>query len=163
MLRELQAAAVPGRDLRELARGLIDSKEDGRIKLYTTWRTLNCRRDHPGLFSAGDYVPLAPEGSAASHLFAFARRAGEIQVFVAVPRLLITRLVPIAARPPLGPEAWGDTRLRLAGLDPALHGRNVFTGELLAPAKHGGDLSLDVADLFRHFPVALVLGETRPE
>ena len=77
MLRDLRSAAeTPGGDLRELARDLVAAKEDGRIKLFVTYRTLQCRRDHPGLLSAGEYIPLAAEGSKAAHLFAFARGRG---------------------------------------------------------------------------------------
>ena len=77
MLQDLRSAAESaGGDLRELARDLVATKEDGRIKLYVTHRSLACRRDHPGLFTAGEYIPLAAEGSKAAHLFAFARRDG---------------------------------------------------------------------------------------
>ena len=77
MLGDLRSAAeTPGVDLRELARDLAAAKEDGRIKLFITYRTLQCRRDHPGLLSSGEYIPLAAEGSKAAHLFAFARAPG---------------------------------------------------------------------------------------
>jgi (1->4)-alpha-D-glucan 1-alpha-D-glucosylmutase len=159
MLRELRSAIESaGGDLRELARDLVASKEDGRIKLYVTHRSLACRRDHPGLFTAGDYIPLAAEGPKAAHLFAFARRAGEAAAVVAVPRL-VTRLTPDPARPPLGAEVWPDTRLALTGLDPALRWRNLFTGEVLTPEVRDGQPSLAAADLFTHFPVALLLAE----
>ena len=76
MLEDLRSAAESaGGDLRDLARDLVATREDGRIKLYVTHRSLACRRDHPGLFTAGEYIPLAAEGSKAAHLFAFARRA----------------------------------------------------------------------------------------
>ena len=101
-----------------------------------------CRRDHPGLFTAGDYIPLAAEGPKAAHLFAFARRAGDAAAVVAVPRL-VARLTPDPARPPLGAEAWSDTRLLLAGLDPAtplaqpLHRRGPDAGGPRRPALPG--------------------------
>ena len=159
MLRELRSAIESaGGDLRELARELVASKEDGRIKLYVTHRSLTSRRDHPGLFTAGEYIPLAAEGPKAAHLFAFARRAGEAAAVVAVPRL-VARLAPDPARPPLGAEAWSDTRLPLAGLDPALRWRNLFTGEVLTPEVRDGQPSLAAADVFAHFPVALLLAE----
>jgi (1->4)-alpha-D-glucan 1-alpha-D-glucosylmutase len=159
MLRDLKSAAESaGGGLRDLARDLVASKEDGRIKLYVTHRSLACRRDHPGLFSAGEYIPLAAEGPKAAHLFAFARRAGEAAAVVAVPRL-VAGLTPDPARPPLGAEAWPDTRLTLAGLDPALRWRNAFTGEVLVPQDRDGQPSLAAADLFAHFPVALLIAE----
>ena len=160
MLQDLRSAAgSAGGDLRELARDLVAAKEDGRIKLYVTHRSLSCRRDHPGLFTAGEYIPLAAEGSKAAHLFAFARRDGEAA----------RRRRGAAAGGPAGPrtrrarrsgaEAWQDTRLPLTGLDPALRWRNVFTGEVLTPEDRDGQPSLAAADLFADFPVALLLAE----
>ncbi len=161
MLRELQSAAeAAGLDLRKLARGLVAAKEDGRIKLFITYRSLQCRRDHPGLFTAGDYIPLAAEGSKAVHLFAFARRAGDARTLVAVPRLPVS-LVPDLAQPPLGPAVWEDTRLILTGLDLGGRWRNVFTGEVLAPDDRDGQSSLAAADLFANFPVALLVAESQ--
>jgi (1->4)-alpha-D-glucan 1-alpha-D-glucosylmutase len=162
MLQDLRSAAgTAGGDLRALARDLVAAREDGRIKLYITHRSLSCRRDHPGLFTAGEYIPLAAEGSKAAHLFAFARRDGEAAAVVAVPRL-VARLSPEPGRPPMGVEAWQDTRLPLTGLDPALRWRNVFTGELLTPEDRDGQPSLPAAGLFADFPVALLVAERAP-
>ena len=57
----------------DLARALVDSKADGRIKLYLTHRALRFRRDHAELFRAGSYVPLEATGDAGEHIVAFAR------------------------------------------------------------------------------------------
>jgi (1->4)-alpha-D-glucan 1-alpha-D-glucosylmutase len=156
MLKDLGTAALAaGGDFRELARGLVAAKEDGRIKLYLTDRVLHCRRDYPGLLSAGEYLPLSAAGAQANHLFAFARRTASHCALVAVPRLM-TRLVPDAKHPPLGEAIWGDTRLDLSGMDSSLRWRNIFTGEILAPADREGKPSLTAAELFAHFPVALL-------
>jgi (1->4)-alpha-D-glucan 1-alpha-D-glucosylmutase len=155
-LGELQASVNP--DLRELVRGLVSAKEDGRIKLYITYRAHHCRRDHPGLFSAGDYLPLEGTGAKAEHLFAFARQSGDTVAVVAVPRLLV-RLAPDRAQPPLGGAVWQDTRLLLPRVDPALHWHNIFTGERLAATEQQGQLSLAIGDMFAHCPVALLLSE----
>ena len=63
----------------------------------------------------------------------------------------------------MGAEVWTDTRLPLTGLDPALRWRNLFTGELLTPEVRDGQPSLAAADLFAHFPVALLLAERRTD
>jgi (1->4)-alpha-D-glucan 1-alpha-D-glucosylmutase len=159
MLNELRAAAAAaGEDLRELARGLVDTKEDGRIKLYVTERALHCRRAHAGLFSAGEYIPLSAAGAKAGHLFAFVRRDSDRCALVAVPRLL-TRLAPDMTRPPLEEPAWSDTQLALPALgrDAGRHWRNVFTGEVLAATDREGTLSLTAAEVFANFPVALLV------
>ena len=159
MLEDLRSAAESaGGDLRDLARDLVASKEDGRIKLYVTHRSLACRRDHPGLFTAGEYIPLAAEGSKAAHLFAFARRNDDAAAIVG----------GAAPRRPAGPRArpTADGRRDLAGhppaaprLDPALRWRIAFTGEVLTPEHRDGQPSLAAADLFAHFPVALLIAD----
>ena len=65
----------------------------------------------------------------------------------------------MSGRPPLGPETWQETRLPLPGLDPALRWRNAFTGEVLMSEDNNGQPSLAAADLFAHFPVALLIAE----
>jgi maltooligosyltrehalose synthase len=71
----------------------------------------------------------------------------------------VARLTPDPDRPPLGAEAWSDTRLPLAGLDPSLRWRNLFTGEVLTPEVRDGQPSLAAADIFADFPIALLLAE----
>src|SRR5207302_5606337 len=57
MLRDLQVSvAAAGPRLPELARELTATKEDGRIKLYVTYRSLHCRREQPALFTTGEYL-----------------------------------------------------------------------------------------------------------
>ena len=64
LLRQLQSAvAASNGDMTELCRDLVTAKEDGRIKLYVHYKTLGLRRERPGLLSAGDYFPVACEGS----------------------------------------------------------------------------------------------------
>ena len=66
---------------------------------------------------------------------------------VAVPRL-VAKLCGTASDP-LG-DVWGDTTLAV----PAGRWRNVFTGEVLTATG-----PLPAADVFRHFPVALLMQE----
>ena len=56
-LQELQEAMTVEPNVPDLARHLLASRADGRIKLYVTYRSLQCRRDHPDLFTGGDYWP----------------------------------------------------------------------------------------------------------
>ena len=164
MLSDLRAAAE-GQDRRELARNLVAAREDGRIKLYLTARGLYCCRDHPGLFSTGDYLPLGILGKKADHVFAFVRtdrRDAGLTAVVAVPRLLV-RLIPDGEQAPLGGAVWQDTRLLLPRIDPGLHWHNIFTGERLTPGEEQGQPTLPVAEIFGHFPVALLLAEDANE
>jgi (1->4)-alpha-D-glucan 1-alpha-D-glucosylmutase len=156
LLAELRERSAANGRLPELARDLLARREDGRIKLYLTWRALTCRRDRPGLFTSGEYLPLTADGPQCDHVFAFARRSGDRCAVVAVPRLL-TRLVPEMSRMPLGAAVWQDTALALPEW-PARALTNVFTGERLA-LSGARPQSLLLARMFAHFPVALLIAE----
>jgi (1->4)-alpha-D-glucan 1-alpha-D-glucosylmutase len=157
MLQQLQTSlAAAGADRRALARQLLRTKEDGYIKLYITWLALNYRRTHPGLFSAGDYVPMPAMGAKRAHVFAFARCRGTDAAIVIVPRLF-ARLLPEEQDLPLGEVAWQDTRVLLEGIDPHQGWRHLFTGEPITFGVQEDDPSLAIAEVLRHFPVALLV------
>jgi (1->4)-alpha-D-glucan 1-alpha-D-glucosylmutase len=140
-----------------LARELTEHKEDGRIKLYVTRQALRCRREHPGLFTAGEYLPVEAVGRRRDHVCAFLRCRGNEQTLIVVPRLL-TALAP-GGRPPLGPDVWQETGLLVPAPRPGRSWRNVFTGEELRPAGGNGQAPLPVAQVLAHFPVALLLAQ----
>ena len=132
-----------------LARELVDGWEDGRIKMHVTRAALRLRAAYPGVFGGGGYVPLAAEGDASAHLFAFARTAEDAAVIAVVPRLAATLMRGRGFALP-DAEAWRGTRIPLL---PALRGRyrNVLTGEEIDARE-----SLDAADVLASFPVALL-------
>jgi (1->4)-alpha-D-glucan 1-alpha-D-glucosylmutase len=153
----------------DLARALVDSKADGRIKLYLTHRALRFRRDHAELFRTGSYAPLEATGDASEHIVAFARAlaapspasgargasvAGEEALIVA-PRLLAKRLRDVDALP-LGFAAWGDTLLALPNAALGQHYRNLFSGQTYAVIERDGVIGLPLAALLEYFPVALL-------
>jgi len=139
-----------GNDRSTLAKQLFEAREDGRIKLYLNWQALQARRNHEGLFSVGDYLPLRAMGSKAEHVFAFARRYGETEAIVVVPRL-VAKLLEGSKPLPLGNQVWGDTRLELGEAKLSGRWRNVLTGETL-----DGD-RLAVGDVLRTLPIALLV------
>ena len=151
MLKELQQRAKDAGTLPQLARELIDAKDDGRAKLYLTWRALHCRRTQPALFTKGAYVPLTTAGARAEHAFAFARRHEQHAAVAIVPRLL-TRLAPSAGESPLGADVWGDTTVELPGEFADRRWTNALTGEIV----HAADGKLTVAAACAQFPVALL-------
>lgn len=138
------------------AQSLLENVRDGAAKLLVTWRALHLRSQYPGLFSAGQYVPLSASGSKEKHVFAFARSNGNELAIVAVPRFF-TQLTPDLAQLPLGAKVWGDTAISLP-TDRQLEWVNQFTGQSIAPTAQskGGLLA---ADLFSHFPVALLMAK----
>jgi (1->4)-alpha-D-glucan 1-alpha-D-glucosylmutase len=153
-------------DLGGLARELVESWPDGRIKLYTVHRALGARRAAPEIFRSGAYLPLATAGRHAAHVCAFARQSDAGVAIAVVPRLT-TRLTGNGARLPLGRDVWADTRVLLP---PDLAEKSfidAFTG-----AEHRGrpagqssgdpSSSLLVGELLAHFPVALCVDGQSP-
>ena len=144
---------------------LLETPEDGRLKLYLLWKTLCLRKQIPKLFEAGGYVPLGVAGAKANNVVAFLRRLDDASVLVVVPRLVATLLNGgdnNAGLPPVGPDIWDDTYLLLPATTCDNY-RNVFTGKSLQPHRvdeiEGGDfMKIDISQVFTEFPVALCLG-----
>ncbi|HKG11980.1 MAG TPA: malto-oligosyltrehalose synthase [Pyrinomonadaceae bacterium] len=139
-------------DATEFVKSLLEKPDDGRVKMYVTSRALNFRRARAGLFSRGEYEPLAARGRRAENVLAFARTRGE-ESCVAVAARFFTRLGvgregPLA----LSAEAWGDTHLPLGEVG-AGRWRDVFTGREF-DAGSGGALRL--AEVLSPLPVALL-------
>lgn len=85
---------------------------DGALKQAVIQRLLALRRQHPRLFSEGEYLPLQATGAYADHVVAFARRTPESTLVVVVPRLSARLLTS----PNAMPLEWADTSLPLASL-----------------------------------------------
>ena len=99
---------------------LLERWHDGRIKLAVIARILQYRRDHPGLFAAGDYEPLMAEGPGSDRVCAFVRRHGEQAVIV------------VAARYPAAVEAtpdWSGTTVALPEPLASLRWRDILYGQ----------------------------------
>ncbi len=155
LLAELRARAeAAGADRTALARELVENSADDRIKLYLTNLGLEYRRGHPDLFAEGDYQPLTAQGEKAAHVLAFARGLGESRVLAVAPRL-VAGLANGEERPPQG-VVWGETWLALPEEAAGRRYRNLFTGEELAVGEREATPGLALADLLRHFPVALL-------
>jgi (1->4)-alpha-D-glucan 1-alpha-D-glucosylmutase len=137
LLRKLKATDERGAlDLPTMLRRWFD----GRVKLYTTWKSLAVRARHLDAFRRGDYRPLRGDSP---HVVAFTR---DKEIAVAVPRLT-TRLVK-PPQQPLG-DIWGDTTIESPGKGTW---RNAFTGETLEVTGQ----PLELARLFAAFPVAIL-------
>ncbi|HMC34811.1 MAG TPA: malto-oligosyltrehalose synthase, partial [Myxococcales bacterium] len=151
VLEEVRASSL---SRAELARELYASWQDGRIKLFLTHQALEARKAHPDVFAGGGYEPLAPEGSRAANLCAFARtgRHGEVAIVVA-PRMVASLLN--GARLP--PERYAGTFVPVPGLQPGTTLRDAFTGEERVATERG----LPVDQLFSTLPVALLIASRR--
>jgi (1->4)-alpha-D-glucan 1-alpha-D-glucosylmutase len=135
-----------------LARELVETMVDGRIKLYLTALSLRFRRDRSDLFARGDYVPLDASGPRAGHAFCFLRTLAESCALVLVPRLMAS-LVVVPGTPPLGEDVWGETGVALPEPFAGFRWTSRLTGDTIEPAS-----KLPAARVLGHFPVALLEG-----
>src|SRR6267142_1302920 len=146
MLDELRGSSLARP---ELARQLYASWPDGRIKLFLVHAALQARKALPQVFAGGGYVPLAPVGSRAQNLAAFARTGPDRDLAVAVAPRLVANLLDAARLPA---ERFAGTFLPVPGLKPGERLRDALTGEDRTVAE--GGLPLD--QLFATLPVALL-------
>jgi (1->4)-alpha-D-glucan 1-alpha-D-glucosylmutase len=126
---------------------LLDDWRSGAVKQAVIARALAMRAAHPALFAGGQYLPLRVEGSAAEHVVAFARLAGDAAAIVAVTRLPAA-LLGDAALPLVAAARWEGTSLVLPE---ALAGRSwrdaLDDGAAVAP---------EVGAMLRGLPVSLL-------
>jgi (1->4)-alpha-D-glucan 1-alpha-D-glucosylmutase len=146
---------MPGADLKELARGLIQEWKDGSPKLYVTYKALNYRKEDHLLFRDGNYIPLMGEGDLKEHICAFARQKGEKTVLVIAPRFL-TRLIKNIDEVPLGQPIWGDSWVFLPDEIGGSNFRNILTDEIIKKVDRDGQGGLPLAEVFANFPVAML-------
>lgn len=156
LLTDVQSRFDANADRAPFPSELLDARDDGRIKLLLTWRVLLLRRQKPGLFTAGEYLPAQVTGTRADHVFAFARRHGNDCAIVIVPRFF-ANLMPDARDTPLGARVWGDTRVAIPATRPASRLSDVFTGTPIDIGSHdAAGYSVRVADALHAFPVGLL-------
>jgi (1->4)-alpha-D-glucan 1-alpha-D-glucosylmutase len=151
LLAELQRsrrAGCPG-----FAAELLQTPEDGRVKLYVTQRVLTFRRAQRDLFAGGAYVPLSAHGARSDHVVAFARTVRR-RCAVAVAGRYFMELAPGGL--PVGAKTWGDTTLSLPANLATGRYRDIFTGREVKPDTSGQSPSLPLAALFEELPVALL-------
>ncbi len=147
--------ADAGADRIELARELLRSYHDGRIKLYLTAAALGFRRDNAQLFAQGDYRPLEAFGDQCAHVCAFTRTHAHASILVAVPRLVVG-LTGGDERPPLGSAIWGASWLGLPDAQRGWRYRNILTGEIIAVTAYDEGPGIALGSIFKEFPVALL-------
>jgi (1->4)-alpha-D-glucan 1-alpha-D-glucosylmutase len=132
----------------QLLQSLMNTPEDGRIKLFLTAQTLRLRRDMAALFENGEYLKLTVSGPRLDNLVAFARCDPDHYAVIVVPRLMKHLLDE--------GFTWFCTRLELPA-DAPRHYRNIFTGDKLSAITVDDHLELNIRELFGAFPVALLV------
>jgi (1->4)-alpha-D-glucan 1-alpha-D-glucosylmutase len=132
-----------------LIENLLECQEDGRLKLFLTFKLLQARKTYFHLFQKGDYQPLEAVGTYANHVITFARQHGSEIAIAIAPRFLTSLIQPDQL--PLGDSIWGDTYVKLPSQFPSSW-RNAITSEPLTSTN-----GLSLSSALQHFPVALLI------
>jgi (1->4)-alpha-D-glucan 1-alpha-D-glucosylmutase len=139
-------------------RRLLETPDDGRLKLYLIWKTLCLRKQWPEVFQRGKYLPLTVQGTRANHVVAFLRNDDHTSVLVVAPRL-VAGLLGDSDLPPLGSTVWEETHVLLPHPGSFETYRNAFTGAV--KPLPGAEARIPLSELLADFPVALcILGES---
>jgi len=153
MLAQLQTMPI---DAAAVA-SLLEHIDDGRLKMFVTWRALQFRKQNTALFQAGDYWPLTVEGDKKEHLCAFARQHKGKSAIVLATRFHAGLLTDIASYPiTAAVEIWQDTRIFLPASETKKTFVNVFTGEAISPNRGGEHGWLPVSVVLKTLPAALL-------
>jgi (1->4)-alpha-D-glucan 1-alpha-D-glucosylmutase len=128
---------------------LLQTRTDGRIKLFLIFKVLNARRKYAELFANGDYQPLKVRGEYSNHIIAFIRSCGDQNAATIAPRFL-TSLIE-ADELPFEPDVWQDTEILWPA---ALEGdwRNAITGGSIRIEK-----TVSAGQILARFPVSLLI------
>ena len=135
---------------------MLESPEDGRLKLHLIWKTLCVRKQWPDIFQYGEYLPVKVEGEKADHVVAFIRKHEDSSVLVVAPRL-VSSLMGGSDLPPIGPHVWGDTHLALSSCWQRGTYRNALTGDQAELSNKENQTHIAICKLLGRFPVALCL------
>lgn len=133
----------------DTVRELWEDRTTAELKFWLVHTLFTLRKKQPELFSHGEYIPLKVEGAYKEHVLAFARRHRQAFYVVAVP-LYTAALCKEQSEKDLLKIDWKDTRIIIPG---------EVTSEwehLLNKIKSRNDKGIDVADLFKNVPLALL-------
>jgi (1->4)-alpha-D-glucan 1-alpha-D-glucosylmutase len=146
--RESMLRKVQRRD----ARQLLESWQDGGVKMLVNARLLDLRRRRAAWFERAGYRPVRVTGRHKNSVCAFMRSAGGSHLLCVVPRLW-QPLVGGESAWPIGEARWADTALTLD--IPVAQWRNVITGEVRHPLVERTGARLAVGAALATFPVAV--------
>ena len=124
------------------------------LKLHIHQTVLKLRKQYPGLFTTGEYLPLRTGGSKAAHIFAFARSHEQRIAIIAVPRL-VAALAETPADFVGDRDIWADTYIE----PPEVARGRAFRNALMNTSiQNSADASRWLAaDLFADCPVVLLI------
>ena len=149
LLSALPALDADAPDLVPQVKQMLADWPDGRLKMHVIRSLLHLRRDLPGVFSDGSYVPLGAAGPKREHVVAWSRRQGSDQVIALIPRLTLGEAG--RGRFPIGRRVWGETTCRLPK-GAARSYVDIFTGRSVTATRG----RIELAGTLDLLPVALL-------
>jgi (1->4)-alpha-D-glucan 1-alpha-D-glucosylmutase len=141
----------PAAERADALQALLETWQDGRIKLAVIAALLDCRERERALFALGGYQPLEFDGAQAGRLLGYARHGHDQACLVVVGRLFAGLIGDRQAVYP-GGALWSDTALVLP--DRYRRFEDVLTGKMFAA--EGGRLA--VSEILGDLPAAVLLG-----
>jgi (1->4)-alpha-D-glucan 1-alpha-D-glucosylmutase len=144
--------AKPDVDRLQLISSLLETMEDGRIKLFVVMQTLRFRHQNAALFRNGEYLKVNVHGTGADRLLAFARQDQDNVAVIVVPRLSGLN-EPNRLLGDIGADTW----LELPQKGPRQY-RELFSQCRVIAESTEDCLRLYVHEPFGLFPLAILSG-----
>jgi (1->4)-alpha-D-glucan 1-alpha-D-glucosylmutase len=131
---------------------MLETWQDGMVKMHVLNRALNARKEAPDLFLDGEYLPMEVQGQHKDRVVAFARKYGNDWLVSISVRCIASVQAPV-----IGVEKrrdfWNQTELILPNGSPA-RWINTLADSAAGIASAAGRLNLGEA--FESFPLALL-------
>jgi (1->4)-alpha-D-glucan 1-alpha-D-glucosylmutase len=141
-------------DRESLLKDLMDTPEDGRVKLFLTKELLRFRRENHKFFRDAAYVPLRCFGDQRDHVITFSRSTADRILITAAGRFFAK--LGYRQRLPVGDEVWQDSAIIVPNDRCDLTFRNVLTERIVKPAVYRGRTLLPLSEVFADLPVAVL-------
>ncbi len=149
MIAEVRGLETPR--LPDFIQRVLESPENGLVKLFLITRALRARNRHRAAFESSNYMPLEIEGAYRANCIAYARHDGDTWAITAAP-LQTTELVN-EGQFPVGRAVWQDTAIVLPE-----GASTVWTDALCGERLNAESGRVPLADALKHFPGALLIG-----
>jgi len=138
------------KDKNKLFEYLLSDMKNGAVKLYLIRKVMAARRRYPTLFNEGKYSHINSSGEFGKNVISFMRKNENHIAVIIAPRFITE--VTEQNKLPLGKKIWENTFIRVPFETDKLE--NVITDAIT-----GGGTTLQIGEILKEFPVALLIGK----
>ncbi|MBN1962682.1 MAG: malto-oligosyltrehalose synthase [Deltaproteobacteria bacterium] len=140
---------------RKIIQKLIDTIEDGTIKMYIMARGLHLRRNNHELFMHGSYIPLNSSGIFSEKIIAFARTASNKKIITLVARHFLSLFRGKLPNKSflVNSDIWKETYLELPDVSYQGMYRNIITDDQIIMTN---DNKINIYNIFKLLPMAIL-------